>query len=45
MCTNLLSLVEIGGALLSGLLLGLALLEKGLRDENLINGWDGTISG
>jgi hypothetical protein len=42
---GLLSLLEIGGALLSGLLLGLALLEKSLRDENLVDGWDGTISG
>ena len=42
--TNLLLFVKLSGALLSGLLLGLALLEESLWDENLVVGWDGTSS-
>ena len=43
--TNLLLLLKLSGAFLSGLLLGLALLEESLRNENLIVGGDGTVSG
>lgn len=42
--TNLLALLELSSALLAGLLLGLALLEEGLWDENLVLGGNGTIS-
>lgn len=37
--TNLLLLLKLGGALLSGLLLALALLQESLWDENLLVGW------
>jgi len=40
---GLLFLLKFSGALLSGLLLGLALLEESLWDENLIDGWDGSL--
>jgi hypothetical protein len=33
-----------GGALSAGLLLGLPLLEEGLRDQDLVVGGDGTIA-
>ena len=44
-CTNLLALLEIGGTLLSGLLLRLALLEESLWDEDLLDGGNGTMAG
>jgi len=34
-----------GGALSAGLLLALALLEEGLRDEDLVVGGNGTVDG
>lgn len=43
--TNLLSLLEISDTAGSGLLLALALLQEGLRDENLVLGRDGAIDG
>ena len=44
-CTNLLALLEIGGTLLSSLLLGLSLFEESLGDQDLVVSWDGSISG
>lgn len=41
--TYLLLLLELSGALLAGLLLGLALLEKGLWDKNLVVGGDASV--
>jgi hypothetical protein len=41
-CTNLLLLLKLRGALLTGLLLGLALLQESLWDEDLLLSWDGT---
>ena len=43
MCTNLLSLLDVSIALLSGLLLALSLLQQSLRDKNLILGWDSSV--
>jgi len=42
---SLLLLLDLGGAGLSLLLLALALLQESLRDENLVGGWDGAVSG
>jgi len=41
--TDLLLLLELGGSLLSGLLLTLALLQESLRDENLVMGGDAPV--
>jgi hypothetical protein len=38
-CTNLLLLLKLSGALLASLLLRLALLEESLWDEDLLLGW------
>lgn len=38
--TDLLLLLELGGSLLAGLLLGLALLEESLGDQDLVLGGD-----
>lgn len=43
--TNLLLLLKLGRALFSSLLLALALLQEGLRDENLVCGWDASVAG
>jgi len=43
--TNLLLLLKLSGALLSSLLLALALLQEGLRDEDLVGGWDASVAG
>lgn len=40
--TNLLLLLKLSGALLTGLLLRLALLQERLWDEDLLLSWDGT---
>lgn len=40
--TNLLLLLKLGGSLLAGLLLALALLQESLWDENLVLGRDGS---
>lgn len=42
-CTNLLLVVGLGLLLSASLLLGLALLEEGLGDEDLVPGGDGTV--
>lgn len=42
--TDLLLLLELSGLLLSRLLLALALLQESLRDEDLVHGWDGSVS-
>lgn len=42
-CTDLLLLLELSGASLTSLLLTLALLEKGLWDQNLVVGWDRSV--
>lgn len=44
MWTNLLSLLDVGISLFSGLLLALSLLQEGLRDEYLVLGWHGSVS-
>lgn len=41
--TNLLSLLNVGISLLSGLLLALSLLQEGLRDEHLVLGRRGSV--
>ena len=41
--TNLLLLLELGGSLLSGLLLALALLQESLGNENIILGWNAPV--
>jgi hypothetical protein len=41
--TDLLLLLELGGSLLSGLLLALALLQESLGDENIILGGDAPV--
>ncbi len=38
--TDLLLLLKLGGALLSGLLLALTLLQEGLGDQDLVDGSD-----
>ena len=43
--TDLSALLELSSSLLTSLLLRLALLEEGLWDEDLVDGWNGTISG
>jgi len=42
---GLLLLLELGRTLLSRLLLTLALLQKSLGDENVVRGWDASVSG
>lgn len=41
--TNLLALLDLSSLLSASLLLALALLEEGLRDEDLLLGRDGTV--
>lgn len=41
--TNLLAVLDLGGALSAGLLLALALLEQGLRDHDLVLGRNRTV--
>ena len=43
MSTYLLLLLKLGGLLLSSLLLGLALLQESLRNENLVGSWDRSV--
>jgi len=43
--TNLPLLLKLGGSLLSGLLLPLALLQEGLWDENLVGSRDAPVLG
>ncbi len=43
--TDLLLLLKLSSTLRSGFLLGFALLQERLRDENLIMGWDRTVLG
>lgn len=40
--TDLLLLLQLSSALLAGLLLGLALFQEGLGNEDLVGGWDGS---
>jgi len=42
---GLLLLLKLGRALLSRLLLALALLQESLGDENLVGSWDASVSG
>jgi hypothetical protein len=43
--TDLLSLLNVGIALSSGLLLALSLLQQGLRNENLVLCWHRSVGG
>ena len=42
--TDLLLLLDLGGLLGASLLLALALLQEGLRDQDLVFGGDGTVA-
>ena len=40
--TDLFLLLKLGSTLLTGLLLGLALLQESFGDKDLVGGWDGS---